>query len=86
MFDGRCVSGERPAGLDTGRLQSVHDALLIDAVARFTPPGLADVSEIVVRDWGDETWARGAAAMALRELYGAPWSTTGPARPQQLNA
>ena len=59
---------------------------LIDAVARFTPPGLADVSEIVVRDWGDETWARGAAAMALRELYGAPWSTTGPARPQQLNA
>jgi predicted NBD/HSP70 family sugar kinase len=72
-----------------GSLLSAGDRLiapLIDAVARFTPPGLADVSEIVVRDWGDETWARGAAAMALRELYGAPWSTTGPARPQQLNA
>jgi hypothetical protein len=24
-------------------------------------------------------WARGAAAMTLRDLYGAPWSTTGPA-------
>lgn len=24
--------------------------------------------------------ARGAAAAALKELYGAPWSTTGPAR------
>ena len=27
-------------------------------------------------------WARGAAAAALKELYGAPWSTTGPARPR----
>ena len=26
--------------------------------------------------------ARGAAAAALKELYGAPWSTTGPARPR----
>lgn len=69
-----------------GSLLSAGDRLLgplMDAVHRFTPPGLADVSEIVVRDWGDEIWARGAAAMALRELYRAPWSTTGPARPQQ---
>ena len=69
-----------------GSLLSAGDRLLgplMEAVQRFTPPGLADVSEIVVRDWGDEIWARGAAAMALRELYRAPWSTTGPARPQQ---
>ena len=50
------------------------------AVAAFTPPSLADVAEIVVHDWGDDIWARGAAAMTLRDLYGAPWNTTGPAR------
>ncbi len=49
-------------------------------VADLTPPSLADVAEIVVHDWGDEVWARGAAAMTLRDLYGAPWNTTGPAR------
>lgn len=68
-----------------GSLVSAGERLLgplMDAVHRFTPPGLADVSEIIVRDWGDEIWARGAAAMALRDLYRAPWSATGPARPQ----
>ena len=52
------------------------------AVRAYTPPSLADVSDIVIHDWGDDIWARGAAAMTLRELYGAPWNTTGPARPQ----
>ncbi len=72
-----------------GAALSAGDRLLtrlLAAVRQFTPPGLADVSEIVVRDWGDEIWARGAAAMTLRELYGAPWSTTGPARPRQPSA
>jgi predicted NBD/HSP70 family sugar kinase len=55
-------------------------APLRDAVAACTPPSLADVAEIVVHDWGDDIWARGAAAMTLRDLYGAPWNTTGPAR------
>lgn len=50
------------------------------AVANFTPAILADVAELVVHDWGDDFWARGAAAMTLRDLYGAPWNTTGPAR------
>jgi hypothetical protein len=45
------------------------------------PPSLADVSEIVAREWSDGIWVRGAAAMTLRDLYGAPWNTTGPARP-----
>lgn len=55
-------------------------APLRGAVAAYTPPSLADVAEIVVHDWGDDIWARGAAAMTLRDLYGAPWNTTGPAR------
>ena len=54
-------------------------------VAMLVPPSLADVAEIVVHRWSDDMWARGAAAMTLRDLYGAPWSTTGPAsRPHPL--
>ena len=49
-------------------------------VAALLPPSLADVAEIVVREWSDGIWVRGAAAMTLRDLYGAPWGTTGPAR------
>ena len=56
------------------------------SAARAAPRGgrerhaasLADVAEIVVHDWGDDIWARGAAAMTLRDLYGAPWNTDGP--------
>jgi len=55
------------------------------AVEELTPPSLADVAEIVVHDWGDDIWARGAAAMTLRDLYGAPWNTTGPARRRQVH-
>lgn len=53
------------------------------AVLRFTPPSLSDVARIVVRDFSDDIWTRGAAAMTLRDLYGAPWGSTGPARPQR---
>ena len=49
------------------------------AVAELLPASLADLAEIVAQDWGDDVWVRGAAAMTLRDLYGAPWSTTGPA-------
>jgi hypothetical protein len=54
-------------------------ASLRERVAALLPPSLADVSAIVVHRWDDEMWARGAAAMTLRDLYGAPWNTTGPA-------
>ena len=47
-------------------------------VAALLPASLADVSDIVVREWSDADWVRGAAAMTLRDLYGAPWGTTGP--------
>ena len=52
------------------------------ALERSVPRWLADVSEISVDDADDTAWARGAAAAALLELYGAPWGTTGPARPR----
>jgi predicted NBD/HSP70 family sugar kinase len=75
-----------PKVILAGAALSAGDRLLAPlraAVQRFTPPSLADVTEIVVHEWGDAIWARGAAAMTLRDLYGAPWNTTGPARPQQ---
>jgi predicted NBD/HSP70 family sugar kinase len=52
------------------------------ALEQAVPIWLADVSEITVDDADDTAWARGAAAAALLELYGAPWGTTGPARPR----
>jgi predicted NBD/HSP70 family sugar kinase len=49
------------------------------SVAALLPPSLADISDIVVRQWSDDVWVQGAAAMTLRDLYGAPWGATGPA-------
>jgi predicted NBD/HSP70 family sugar kinase len=48
-------------------------------LARVQPPGSEGATEIMVHQWSDDSWARGAAALTLRELYGAPWNTTGPA-------
>ena len=45
---------------------------LRDAVGAATPETIAGVAEIVVHESGDDTWARGAAALTLRDLYGAP--------------
>jgi len=50
------------------------------AFACAVPPALTNVAEIVIDEASDELWARGAAAVALGELYGSPWGTTGPAR------
>lgn len=47
---------------------------------RAIPDSLRNVAEIVIDEVSDEAWARGAAAVALGELYGSPWGTTGPAR------
>ncbi len=56
-------------------LQAGHLLLepIRSAVQAATPETIADVAEIVVHDSGDGTWARGAAALMLRDLYGAPW-------------
>ncbi|WP_419757712.1 ROK family protein [Acidisoma sp.] len=50
------------------------------AVTRLLPQGYAPVPELAVHRWSEDSWARGAAALTLRDLYGAPWNTTGPAR------
>jgi predicted NBD/HSP70 family sugar kinase len=64
------------AGLDLGE---AFLAPLKRAIGDNTADGMGDVTEIVEQNPGQDMWARGAAAMTLRELYGAPWGTTGPA-------
>ena len=48
-------------------------------VDRLTPPALRRAVAIIEHHWSDDVWARGAAALTLRRLYSAPWSTSGPA-------
>jgi predicted NBD/HSP70 family sugar kinase len=43
------------------------------------PASYAPLPDLVVHRWSEDSWARGAAALTLRDLYGAPWNTTGPA-------
>jgi predicted NBD/HSP70 family sugar kinase len=53
---------------------------LRQAFANAIPAPLTTLATLVIDEAGDELWARGAAAVALGELYGSPWGTTGPAR------
>jgi predicted NBD/HSP70 family sugar kinase len=50
------------------------------AVTRLLPQDHAPVPALIMHRWSEDSWARGAAALTLRDLYGAPWNTTGPAR------
>ncbi|AYG61029.1 ROK family transcriptional regulator [Rhizobium jaguaris] len=52
---------------------------LRDAYSLAIPPSIKGVTELVFDQSTDETWAQGAAVVALRELYESPWGTTGPA-------
>ncbi|MCB8881459.1 ROK family transcriptional regulator [Acidisoma cellulosilytica] len=66
-----------------GEAVSSGDVLLESLSERFRahlPVSYAPVPDLVVHRWSEDSWARGAAALTLRELYGAPWNTTGPAR------
>src|ERR1700728_709111 len=71
-----------PKVIITGRAMASSEHFirpLRQTVASLLPPSLADASDLVVREGDESIWARGAAAMTLRELYGASWGTTGPA-------
>lgn len=76
-----------PRVIVSGRAMATSECFieaLRNTVAALLPASLADVSDIVVREFSESVWARGAAAMTLRELYGAPWGTTGPAQLREL--
>jgi len=72
-----------PRVILTGSALALGEHLLAplrQAFASAIPAPLGALAEIVIDDAGDQMWARGAAAVALGELYGSPWGTTGPAR------
>lgn len=54
-------------------------ASLGEAYAAAIPSSIREVAELVFDQSADRMWAQGAAVVALRELYEAPWGTTGPA-------
>jgi predicted NBD/HSP70 family sugar kinase len=77
-----------PKVIVSGRAMTASEhfiAPLRATVAALLPASLADVSDIVVREWSERIWVQGAAAMTLRDLYGAPWGTTGPAPVRELH-
>lgn len=49
-----------------------------DAFDAALSPALRERTALRVALWREDVWARGAAIRVLRDLYGAPWSTTGP--------
>jgi len=72
-----------PRVILTGSALALGEHLLTPLRQAFVsaiPAPLGALAEIVIDDAGDQMWARGAAAVALGELYGSPWGTTGPAR------
>jgi len=68
------------AGEAFGQGEVLLDALRA-RLGTLLPPNYAPLPDIAVHRWSEDSWARGAAALTLRDLYGAPWNTTGPARP-----
>lgn len=77
-----------PRVILVGSTLELGDALLDPlrrSFERALPAPLRSVAEIVVVEAGDELWARGAAAVALGELYGSRWGLTGPARRPPLS-
>lgn len=55
------------------RVGSPFSVAIQTTVARRVPAALAPATEILFRPWDEEAWARGAASLVLRELYGSPW-------------
>lgn len=60
-------------------LGEVFTSALQNAYRTALPAPMLDTTELVFSDCGEVFWARGAASLALRELYESPWSITGPA-------
>jgi|WetSurMetagenome_2_1015567.scaffolds.fasta_scaffold139299_1 predicted NBD/HSP70 family sugar kinase len=61
----------------------IHAVDLIGPALRETAAGgvhsgIGSRCEIIIREWGDDVWARGAASLVLEGLYRAPGARQGP--------
>lgn len=61
------------AGLRAG--DALITGPLLEALDRHAIPTLREATEVVIHPWGEEMWARGAASIALRRVFEAPWAT-----------
>ncbi|HID86560.1 MAG TPA: hypothetical protein EYP55_04170 [Anaerolineae bacterium] len=43
-----------------------------EAMRRHAFADLAEDTEIIVQEWGDDAWARGAASLVLQEIFKSP--------------
>lgn len=43
-----------------------------EAIKKYTMPELLPKTEILIDEWGDDAWARGAASLVLQELFKSP--------------
>jgi predicted NBD/HSP70 family sugar kinase len=43
-----------------------------EAMRRYAFADLAEDTEIIVQEWGDDAWARGAASLVLQEIFKSP--------------
>ena len=55
------------------RAGSILGDAILAAVERRVRPPLSAATEIVFHPWDDAAWARGAASLVLRQIYGSPW-------------
>ncbi len=60
------------------RLGDLLTGPLLESFEAGLSPAVRGLIEVVFHEWPDDVWARGAAALVLRDLYGSPWSTSGP--------
>jgi predicted NBD/HSP70 family sugar kinase len=56
---------------------------LLAAIETHALPALREAMEVTFHPWGDEMWARGAAAIVLRRIYEAPWNDGLTNRPEE---
>ncbi|MGL4960849.1 MAG: ROK family protein [Inquilinus sp.] len=57
--------------------RDLMEPALLAAIDRVVPVPIRRGTEIILHEWSDDAWARGAASLVLRQLYEAPWNGQG---------
>jgi transcriptional regulator of PTS gene len=65
------------SGADIHAVDLIGPALR-EVLGRNTHQGIAGRCDVIIREWGDDVWARGAASLVLEGLYRAPGARPGP--------
>ncbi|MDR6293494.1 MULTISPECIES: ROK family protein [Inquilinus] len=60
--------------------RDLMEPALLATIDRIVPAPIRRGTEIILHEWSDDAWARGAASLVLRQLYESPWNGQGRAR------